>query len=92
MEVLVTKTLKACHAYDVKQLIMAGGVAANKGLRAALSQAVLEELPEVKLIVPPLRLCGDNAAMIGAAASIELAKGNYAGWNLNADPSLTLSE
>lgn len=92
VEVLVTKTLKACHAYDVKQLVMAGGVAANKGLRAALSQAVLEELPAVKLIVPPLRLCGDNAAMIGAAASIELAKGNYAGWNLNADPSLTLSE
>ena len=42
----------------------------------------------MNLIVPPLRLCGDNAAMIGAAAHIELQKHHFAEMNLNANPSL----
>ena len=46
------------------------------------------ELPEVNLIVPPLRLCGDNAAMIGAAAHVELQKKHFADMSLNANPSL----
>ncbi len=57
----MTKTIKACKTYPVKQLIVAGGVAANKGLREKMSFAISEELPTMKLIVPPLRLCGDNA-------------------------------
>lgn len=88
VEVLVTKTIKACKAYPVKQLIVAGGVAANRGLRETMSDAISAELPAMKLIVPPLRLCGDNAAMIGAAAHVELQKGHFAGMSLNADPSL----
>lgn len=88
VEVLVTKTIKACKTYPVKQLIVAGGVAANKGLREKMSFAISEELPTMKLIVPPLRLCGDNAAMIGAAAHIELQKHHFAEMNLNANPSL----
>lgn len=89
VEVLVTKTIRACQLYPVKQLIIAGGVAANKGLRSAMAAAVEKELPEMKLIVPPLRLCGDNAAMIGAAAHVELQKHHLATYELNADPSLT---
>lgn len=88
VEVLVTKTLKACQQYPVKQLIVAGGVAANQGLREKMSLAIQAELPEMKLIVPPLRLCGDNAAMIGAAAHVELKKHHFAGMSLNANPSL----
>lgn len=88
VEVLVTKTIKACKTYPVKQLIVAGGVAANKGLREKMSFAISEELPTMKLIVPPLRLCGDNAAMIGVAAHIELQKHHFAEMNLNANPSL----
>ena len=90
IEVLVTKTMRACKEYSVKQLIVAGGVAANQGLRTALGKSVHEELNQVELVVPPLRLCGDNAAMIGAAAFIEAEKGNFANWDLNAKPSVTL--
>lgn len=88
IEVLVEKTVRACKTYPVKQLVVAGGVAANVGLRAAMEEAMAERLPDVELIVPPLRLCGDNAAMIGAAAHVELALGNLATYELNANPSL----
>lgn len=89
IDVLVAKTIRACKEYPVKQLIVAGGVAANQGLRERLSETVSEKLPNVKLIVPPLRLCGDNAAMIGAAAFVEAEKGHFADYYLNADPSLS---
>lgn len=88
VDVLVSKTIRVCQKYPVKQLIVAGGVAANQGLRESLSEEVAKELPDVTLIVPPLRLCGDNAAMIGAAAHVELAKGRLADMSLNAIPSL----
>lgn len=90
VEVLVSKTIRACQEYEVKQLVMAGGVAANQGLRVALSREVAEVLRDVELIVPPLRLCGDNAAMIGAAAFVAAEKGQIADLSLNADPSLVL--
>lgn len=90
IEVLVSKTMRACREYEVKQLIVAGGVAANKGLRKAMEEAVNEELSSVDLIVPPLRLCGDNAAMIGAAGYYSAKDKEFASWDLNADPSLTL--
>lgn len=88
-EVLIEKTLRACKTYPVKQLIVAGGVAANQGLREGLTQKAATQLPELQLLIPPLRLCGDNAAMIGAAAHIELQKGRFADLSLNADPSLS---
>lgn len=91
IEVLTAKTLRACQEYPVKQLIVAGGVAANKGLREALDKMVSESLPDVQLIVPPLKLCGDNAAMIGAAAHIELKKGHVADYYLNAVPGLSFN-
>src|SRR5699024_372813 len=71
IDVLVNKTIRACQEYPVKQLIVAGGVAANQGLRSALTAAVAKELSDVEVIFPPLKLCGDNAAMIGAAAHVE---------------------
>ncbi|OJG75868.1 glycoprotease/Kae1 family metallohydrolase [Enterococcus quebecensis] len=89
IDVLVDKTIRACKEYPVKQLVMAGGVAANRGLRERLSKQTSKELPGVTFIVPPLRLCGDNAAMIGAAAFVEAEKNHIADYNLNADPSLT---
>jgi N6-L-threonylcarbamoyladenine synthase len=89
IDVLVDKTVRACKEYPVKQLVMAGGVAANQGLRERLAQALADELPEVTFIVPPLRLCGDNAAMIGAAAFVEAEKGHIATYELNAEPSLS---
>ena len=92
VDVLVAKTIRACKEYPIKQLVVAGGVAANQGLREGLKKKLKEELPEVELLIPPLKLCGDNAAMIGAAAHVELKKEHVADFRLNADPSLTLSE
>ena len=90
VDVLVSKTIRSAKEYNVKQIILAGGVAANSGLRAGLSAAVETELADVPLIIPPLSLCGDNAAMIGAAAFLD--KDQYKDTNLalNAQPGLTL--
>lgn len=88
LDVLIHKTIRACQDYPVKQLIVAGGVAANQGLREQLTAAVAAELSTTEVIFPPLRLCGDNAAMIGAAASIELKNHHFANQSLNAIPSL----
>ncbi|MDR1521434.1 MAG: tRNA (adenosine(37)-N6)-threonylcarbamoyltransferase complex transferase subunit TsaD [Streptococcaceae bacterium] len=89
IEVLVGKTMRAVKTMNVKMLVVAGGVAANKGLREALSESVGYN-PLVKLVVPPLNLCGDNAAMIGIAGFVEASKGHFAKWDLNADSSLSL--
>ncbi|MCJ0566385.1 tRNA (adenosine(37)-N6)-threonylcarbamoyltransferase complex transferase subunit TsaD [Enterococcus cecorum] len=88
VEVLVTKTIRACQEYPVKQLIVAGGVAANQGLREALREAMTEALPEVTLLIPPLKLCGDNAAMVASFAFSAMKKGDFADLSLNAKPSL----
>ena len=52
IDVLITKTLRACQNYPVKQLIIAGGVAANQGLREGLQDALAAKLPEVELVIP----------------------------------------
>lgn len=66
VRVLVDKTIKAALQYQVKHIVVAGGVAANKGLRSALSQAV-EQLKDVRLTFPSMKYCTDNAAMIAVA-------------------------
>lgn len=89
VEVLVDKTIRAAKEYGVKQLILAGGVAANLGLRTALTEQVEAQLENVSLGIPPMSLCGDNAAMIGAAAFIDAEKYNKIDLTLNAQPGLT---
>ncbi|NAP01263.1 tRNA (adenosine(37)-N6)-threonylcarbamoyltransferase complex transferase subunit TsaD [Halomonas sp. MG34] len=88
VDVLVSKTLRAAKEYKVKQVIVAGGVAANSGLRNALEDAFADT--EVPLLIPPLKLCTDNAAMIAAAGTIAYEQGKRASWDLNANPSLIL--
>ncbi|CDO04137.1 t(6)A37 threonylcarbamoyladenosine biosynthesis protein [Oceanobacillus picturae] len=88
VDVLVSKTLRAAKEYKVKQVIVAGGVAANSGLRNALKDAFADT--EVPLLIPPLKLCTDNAAMIAAAGTIAYEQGKRASWDLNANPSLIL--
>ena len=89
IDVLVTKTVKAANEYQVKQVLLAGGVAANKGLRNRLEEAFSDKM-DVELIIPPLYLCTDNAAMIAAAGSIAFDKGKRAAMDLNANPGLIL--
>jgi len=88
VEVLTEKTFKAAQSYQVKQVIVAGGVAANKGLRHTLANKFKDS--GIPLHFPPIVLCTDNAAMIGAAAFIAYEQGRRHQMNLNANPSLEL--
>ncbi|MCA1032900.1 tRNA (adenosine(37)-N6)-threonylcarbamoyltransferase complex transferase subunit TsaD [Bacillus timonensis] len=89
IDVLVTKTMRAAKEYGVKQVLLAGGVAANKGLRAALEKE-FKEFHDTDLIIPPLSLCTDNAAMIAAAGSVLFQRGVRSNYALNANPGLEL--
>lgn len=90
VDVLVSKTMEAAKEYKVKQVVLAGGVAANKGLRTVLAEK-FEQLESVKLTIPPLSLCTDNAAMIAAAGSIFFEKGQRAQLDLNGNPGLDIT-
>jgi N6-L-threonylcarbamoyladenine synthase len=86
VDVLVTKTMKAAQTFKVKEILVAGGVSANKGLREAfLAQ---KELP---VHIPPLYLCTDNAAMIASAGYFRFAKGQHDLLDLDVMPTWALS-
>lgn len=89
VDVLVAKTVRAQAQFNVKQVVLAGGVAANKGLRKALTEAFANK--DVTLLVPPLSLCTDNAAMIGACAHSMWLRGIAGNMAMNARPGLPLS-
>lgn len=79
--ILVKKTMRALKEYNVHNLIVAGGVAANKGLRSKLEKEC--QLENVKLCVPEIKYCTDNAAMIGAAGYYAYKLGRIADLNIN---------
>ncbi|MCO6541469.1 MAG: tRNA (adenosine(37)-N6)-threonylcarbamoyltransferase complex transferase subunit TsaD [Lactobacillus sp.] len=85
VEILVTKTKRALAKYPSQQLIVAGGVAANSGLRERIQKEIS---PQIEVVFPPLRLCGDNAAMIGAFAYVKYQQQQFNSLALNANPSL----
>lgn len=80
-DILVKKTMKAMKAYNVKNLIVAGGVAANKGLRSKLEKECKNN--GFELTIPNIKYCTDNAAMIGAAGYYAYKLGRVADLNLN---------
>lgn len=90
VEILVNKTDRALTEYSVKEFVLAGGVAANSALRRELKHMIETKHPEVKISIPPLSLCGDNAAMIGAAAYTQYLNQDFANLTLNATPGLML--
>ena len=81
-QLLCGHLMKAAERLGHTVIAAAGGVSANSGLRAALEAACKQH--GYRLYLPPLSLCGDNAAMIGAQAYYELCAGHTAGPDLNA--------
>ena len=69
-DVLVTKSIKAIKEYNAKMFMIAGGVAANKGLRKKID----ERITDVKVVIPEFKYCTDNAAMIGVAGYYQYLK------------------
>ncbi|MGW9526706.1 tRNA (adenosine(37)-N6)-threonylcarbamoyltransferase complex transferase subunit TsaD [Paenibacillus terrae] len=90
VEVLVEKAIRAMREYGAKQLLLCGGVAANRGLRTALRERCERE--GIELLVPSMKYCTDNAAMIGAAAYAKWKRGEYTSLDMKADPGLSLEE
>src|SRR5437667_77948 len=82
---LVTKAVQAATDHDAREIILAGGVAANSALRT-----VLAERSPVPVIVPPPALCTDNGAMIAAAGYQRLLAGETAGLEVDIDPGLRI--
>ena len=81
-DTLVPRVMEAARQTGHKTIVAAGGVAANSIIRADLEREC--EKAGYKLYLPPLRLCGDNGAMIGAQGYYEYLAGNTAGMELNA--------
>ena len=86
--VLTKKTIRALKENNIRNLIVAGGVSANKGLRESLEKECEKE--NIKLSFPKLKYCTDNAAMIGAAAYFAYKKGIIADLTLTAVATDTL--
>lgn len=86
VDVLFRKTMEAARALDAKAILVAGGVSANAALRRAF-----EGQSEFPLHIPPLWLCTDNAAMIGAAGYHRLLKGTPSNLNIDVEPAAPLA-
>ncbi len=87
VDVMVEKTLKAAGQFGATQILLAGGVAANKRLREQMQARA--DLP---VLIPPPKLCVDNGAMIGAAAWWHYRAGERNGWDLDVIPNLRLAK
>ena len=90
VDVLVHKTLLAASQFGIQTLLLAGGVAANSGLRERFTQECQQA--GLRLVVPPPILCTDNAAMVACAAYYKYLRGDFAPLTLNAVPGLRLGE
>jgi N6-L-threonylcarbamoyladenine synthase len=84
-DVLVAKTIEAAKQLEVEQILLSGGVAANKMLR----EHFLARSP-VPVLIPPPQLCTDNAAMVAACGYYHLQAGKVSGYDLDVVPSLSL--
>jgi N6-L-threonylcarbamoyladenine synthase len=88
VDVLVRKSRRALVREGLSALVVCGGVAANRGLRATLAEAA--RVDGFALFIPPPKRCTDNASMIAAAGTDLFLRGRYAGLDLAVDPGLEL--
>ena len=87
---LVPRTMQAVKELGYQRLAVAGGVAANSRIRKDFHDA--SEREKIDLFIPPLKLCGDNGAMVGAQGYYEYLAGTRAGSDLNAYASMDVSQ
>jgi N6-L-threonylcarbamoyladenine synthase len=87
VDVLVTKTSAAARSHRVRQVLLAGGVAANGLLR----QSMLSRSP-VPVLIPEPVLCTDNAAMVASCGYFSMLAGKVDGWDLDVTPGLKLGQ
>jgi len=90
VEVLTGKTMQAIKKYQIKNLVVAGGVAANSGLRQTLEE--LTNKKGINLMIPAFKYCTDNAAMIAAAGHVNFTRGKISDLSIDAKPNLKLIE
>lgn len=87
IDVLSAKVVRAAEAFEARQILLAGGVAANRALRDRVVQ-----LSPVPVLCPPPILCTDNGAMIGAAGYFRYMAGQRSGWDLDIMPSMPIAD
>lgn len=88
VDVLVEKTVRAARALNLNRILLTGGVACNRRLRAQMTTQGAEH--RIIVTYPPPVLCTDNGAMIAAAGSFYLSRGEVAPMTLSADPRAKL--
>jgi N6-L-threonylcarbamoyladenine synthase len=87
VDVLVTKTVQAAREFQVKGILVAGGVSANQALRQSFQLRAT-----IPLHIPPLALCTDNAAMIAGAGYYRYSRGQHDAFDMDALPNWPISE
>ena len=88
IEILVSKVMMALKEYHVKQVLLAGGVSANKELRETITNEVKSKYKDVEVVIPPMWCCTDNAAMLAMAAYY--SNEEISSLDMGVDPSLCL--
>jgi len=92
IEPLIIKSLKAIQEYDVKHFVVAGGVAANSYLREKIEEMVKNNKLDIKLTLPPLWCCTDNAAMIASLASFYEPADYKNNYGFSVEPNKVISK
>jgi len=86
VDILFNKTIKAAREFGAKEILVAGGVSANRALRDAF-----QSQDEFKVNIPAFSLCTDNAAMIAAAGYYRYSLGHVSGLDMDVQPTWPLS-
>ena len=89
VDVQVAKTMAAAEQVHAQRVFLCGGVAANSGLRKGLEDACTKA--DLRLVVPPIELCTDNAAMVAASGAAMMKRGLYTNLDAAPDPNLPLT-